>query len=1283
MSDTVVTAKFVADTTSLQAGAQRVTTSLRGVDDGVRKTAMSMNALKGGFIAAGAAVGMLALKMGVDAVKAAAEEEKAVVKLGTALKNVGQEFRLGEVEKFVDDLQRASGVADDELRPALQSLITATGSATEAQDLLGAALDISAATGRDLTSVSIALAKASNGQFMQINRLTNGAINPAILSTKDLGLVTAELERLYGGQAQANAETFAGKIDRLTIAYDELLEAFGTGFIEGITSASDATTDMGNAFRAAEPGMQEFGKTLGELGLIISYVSPFFDDVVNTFKFAIPTALATAAAAFPPLIPLVSYIGTTFLGSKASVDALANSVDIIGVKFTGPMSAAAQAASTGIRGVGDAAEEATEELAAMKAEMDLFVASTNAISAVDAAAEKIDNLGTASVEFGTNLMGQTPKARNFRSEVVSAFEASAKAAQSLSDDLPTQRAIFTGELVKIVASLRKSGVKDKDIEAFLGSMEGLPASVADIMRAAAKAVGDTDFKTEVEKAFDKSVKAGTPMTADAMERLAEGASKAAKEQLGLTLEPELASVIETTTTALRPTAFLNGQLTGKSIGEGMANGITSTSPVVQAAVARVVAEAKAAADAAAQAQSPSRLFAELGDDLVAGIALGITRSTRYGVDAMSAAARAFTRAFMKEFFPRDMGAAESSIANAIALAEERLADARDRLRDANKEVRDAEKELNQLRRDNEEQAKAIAKAERELAKAQKDLANAKDDDARAEAKQRVKDAEEALQDARRESNKVARELEAAERALERARQAAAEAADATALAKWVEENEAALAALQKIGAQYDYITGKMEIVQGAVSSISNLLATPLGTSSDLSQMFKFGTDPRTLARNFVTLSDSIRQAFAVLTDPRIVGGAAARANTRLMNRNIRQLEQYVTQIIALQKEYEANAAQMARNEAQWRIDEAALTESLQAANAAYDAATAELARIVSERDNLINSIKSGFRSFVNDLNGITEGVTAAIKEQVTELANGVRLITQSADPTSAATAIAENMRKRLEEVRAFSQNIKTLMQRGLDPSLIRDFIQSGVSTSGVVVAELASATDEELRSINETQQELLKQSEEFATAAGDAYYGAAISAQEAARREAQAAVDAAQKALDDARAAYEAERARLEAEQQRIETEIGALTAQIEALITNMMATLVPATEAAAQASIDAMIAQFKKDFPELKKELGILMDALAESMRRTVTIEVEADTSGVSGPGRSGRSRFAPGSVVVQTPATGKSVMVSPNAVSVSITAGSSVDRSSLTAQVKAAVDESLQELAREIVSA
>ena len=88
-----------------------------------------------------------------EAVKAFAADEKAAKALEIQLRNTGYQFSAPGVELYINNLQRATGVLDDELRPAFQQLLTVTGSITKSQDALNTAMDVSAATGRSLTQV--------------------------------------------------------------------------------------------------------------------------------------------------------------------------------------------------------------------------------------------------------------------------------------------------------------------------------------------------------------------------------------------------------------------------------------------------------------------------------------------------------------------------------------------------------------------------------------------------------------------------------------------------------------------------------------------------------------------------------------------------------------------------------------------------------------------------------------------------------------------------------------------------------------------------------------------------------------------------------------------------------------------------------------------------------------------------------------------------------------------------------------------------------------------------
>lgn len=211
---------------------------------------------------AGAAAAAFAVKIGVDAVKAAAAEEQAMIRLATALENAGQAMATDRVETFIDGLARASGVSDDQLRPAMVTLVNATKDATQSQNLLALALDISAGSGRDLSSVTTALAKASLGQVTALRRL-GVPLSEAAVKSKDLNVITAELQQTFRGQAAKAADTFQGRINRLSVAFGELQEALGQGFIEGLEGGKNGTDDLADSIKDLEPVVQALGNQVG------------------------------------------------------------------------------------------------------------------------------------------------------------------------------------------------------------------------------------------------------------------------------------------------------------------------------------------------------------------------------------------------------------------------------------------------------------------------------------------------------------------------------------------------------------------------------------------------------------------------------------------------------------------------------------------------------------------------------------------------------------------------------------------------------------------------------------------------------------------------------------------------------------------------------------------------------------------------------------------------------------------------------------------------------------
>jgi hypothetical protein len=210
---------------------------------GVNKAQRAFKGLSGvakvGTIAF-AALGAASLKYGADAVTAAAADQKAQLKLAKTLENVtgATEGAIAATEQFITAQQFATGVSDSQLRPALETLVRATGDVTKAQNLLKLGLDVSAGSGRDLESISLALAKAQGGQFTALQRL--GIVIPDnIKKSKDFGKVQEYLNDLFGGQAAVAANTYEGKLAILRERLGEVQESLGGALIPTLTGFAD------------------------------------------------------------------------------------------------------------------------------------------------------------------------------------------------------------------------------------------------------------------------------------------------------------------------------------------------------------------------------------------------------------------------------------------------------------------------------------------------------------------------------------------------------------------------------------------------------------------------------------------------------------------------------------------------------------------------------------------------------------------------------------------------------------------------------------------------------------------------------------------------------------------------------------------------------------------------------------------------------------------------------------------------------------------------------------
>jgi hypothetical protein len=223
--------------------------------DGLKKTfeqfkALETNAekasfaLKKSFVPALAAIGGLTAGL-VMSSKAAAEDQAAQAQLARQLQATtgATTAQVKANEDFITSLSRSAAVADDELRPALSSLVRGTGDLATAQDALKTVLDVSAATGKGVQEVADAVSKAYGGNTKAIKQLSPELFK-LIKDGASVDEVMQSLASTFGGAASTAANTAQGKFKNLTIQLGEAKEAIGTALLPVVEVMVGAFTNF-------------------------------------------------------------------------------------------------------------------------------------------------------------------------------------------------------------------------------------------------------------------------------------------------------------------------------------------------------------------------------------------------------------------------------------------------------------------------------------------------------------------------------------------------------------------------------------------------------------------------------------------------------------------------------------------------------------------------------------------------------------------------------------------------------------------------------------------------------------------------------------------------------------------------------------------------------------------------------------------------------------------------------------------------------------------------------
>ena len=287
--------RFLSDTDKALDGFKKLNNGLAGISGQGTMVGKSFKDMFTGAAVATAGVSAAVVGVGASlykAAQAAAEDQKSQALLARQLQETvgASDGLVKSTERLISEQQLLTGISDTDLRAALATLVRGTGDAQQSMNLLTTATNIAAATGKDLASVSIALAKAANGQFTALSRL-GVPIDENVKKSKDFNAVLRTLNDQFGGAAQTAASTFSGQLTILKTQFGEIVEAVGTALLPYLQNLSKFLVEK------VAPAVQRITTVIGEKGLVAGLQQLVYESgdagpkVVNVFK-GIAVALA-------------------------------------------------------------------------------------------------------------------------------------------------------------------------------------------------------------------------------------------------------------------------------------------------------------------------------------------------------------------------------------------------------------------------------------------------------------------------------------------------------------------------------------------------------------------------------------------------------------------------------------------------------------------------------------------------------------------------------------------------------------------------------------------------------------------------------------------------------------------------------------------------------------------------------------------------------------------------------------------------------------------------------
>ncbi len=300
--------------------------------------------IAGGFALGGGLMSLPGFLQG--AAQAAAEDEASTLRLSRTIQNMGGDYDeiMGKVNGAIESGQKLA-FSDDDVRNSFQFLAQATGDSDEALKRQKLAMDLSRGANIPLSQATKMLGKLTDENIQVFKKMgivmKDGATEAEVL---------AEVQKRFGGQSEAYANSTAGQFEQAKIAMSETVEAIGGAVLPILARLGKVLTDVLPGVQAFVGGLstgisEKVGPVLDKLGTVFSALFAAFtkdagaigiigDVIKDTFGEGVYNAIQPFLQAFMDAIPQFQQFG------RMVGQVFATFGEIIGAVFGGDLARA-------------------------------------------------------------------------------------------------------------------------------------------------------------------------------------------------------------------------------------------------------------------------------------------------------------------------------------------------------------------------------------------------------------------------------------------------------------------------------------------------------------------------------------------------------------------------------------------------------------------------------------------------------------------------------------------------------------------------------------------------------------------------------------------------------------------------------------------------------------------------------------------------------------------------------------------------------------------------------